>query len=149
MARIEPLWLLPRSTLGAPRMVGRPQETAARAVSSVIGNSLIATPRLRMVAMRWIESSSWLAVGMPRPRACASRVSTRCTAPSLARVLAWAASSACSRLMAWLPIMYCRYDSSVLNWPWPGEWSITDSRSTAPSSINCCSTGTEVASVTS
>ncbi|MCY1516141.1 hypothetical protein D9M68_507570 [compost metagenome] len=108
MARMEPLWLWPRSTLGAPRMVGRPQDTAARAVSSVMGNSLIATPRLRMVAIRWIESSSWLAVGMPSPWACDSNASTRATAPSLAWTLASAASSACSRLMAWLPIMYCR-----------------------------------------
>ena len=100
MARIEPLWLWPRSTLGAPRMVGSPQDTAARAVSSVMGNSLMATPRLRMVAMRWMESSSWLAVGMPRACACASSASTRATEPSSARVLARAASSACSRLIA-------------------------------------------------
>ncbi|MNW04903.1 hypothetical protein D3C71_2010670 [compost metagenome] len=79
--------------------MGRPQDTAARAVSRVMGNSLIATPRLRIVAMRWIESSSWLAVGMSSACACDSSASTRATAPSLARTLDCAASSACSRLI--------------------------------------------------
>ncbi|MNL21612.1 hypothetical protein D3C87_1429130 [compost metagenome] len=108
MARIDPLWLLPRSTLGAPRMVGSACVAAARAVSRLIGNSLIRTPSACIAAMRWGLSSSWLAVGMPSSCARATSRFTRSCAPSSSAVFLAAASAASSRLMPWLPIMYDR-----------------------------------------
>src|SRR3979409_635741 len=48
-ALVQPVWLPPRTTLGAPNTMASPASAASRAVSSLTGNSAMPTPWARKV----------------------------------------------------------------------------------------------------
>jgi len=76
-ADAQPICEPPRTTLGLPIATQSPRSTAARATSSVVGNSQMRAPSARNSSRSATDESSWLAIGSPASRAAAA---IRCSA---------------------------------------------------------------------